>query len=157
MFPILLYLASVLATPPACFLSCTNEVSHRCVGAQANILCICSAHDAVQGCLVDICPYGNFESARDHYVGTCQEHGQRLGNQFDFAGPVALVEPPYTNTAQTAEQAWQEDELVDTDGIHYIMRQSLGTSEPQQAPLGASEPVELPLVPHRRKVVMRPE
>lgn len=26
------------------------------------------------GCLVDICPVGNFEASRDHFIGTCLEH-----------------------------------------------------------------------------------
>lgn len=64
----------VAATPPACFLSCTNEVAKSCPNGHADIRCLCTFHASVLGCLVDICPYGNFESARDHFEGTCLEH-----------------------------------------------------------------------------------
>lgn len=68
-----LFISFTLATPPACFLSCINELSRDC-GGHSNMTCLCNIQDEVTGCLVDICPYGSFESARDHYYGTCLEH-----------------------------------------------------------------------------------
>ena len=42
-----------------------------------NLTCICINEDLTIGCLVDdICPFGTFISARDHYIGTCLEHGR---------------------------------------------------------------------------------
>lgn len=64
----------VTATPPACFLSCINEVAHTCPLKHADYECLSNHRDSVIGCLVDICPYGKFESARDHFLGTCLEH-----------------------------------------------------------------------------------
>lgn len=68
------FLAVVAATPPACFLSCVNEGAARCPRKHPDIQCFCKDQAALIGCLVDICPYGNFESARDHFLGTCLEH-----------------------------------------------------------------------------------
>lgn len=62
-----------LATPPACLLSCINELSHSCPYAHSDYQCICTKKDSLIGCLVDICPYGTFELARDHFLGTCLE------------------------------------------------------------------------------------
>lgn len=72
----LVFLKSILATPPACFLSCINEIAHDCPEDAVNLTCICINEDLIIGCLVDICPFGTFISARDHYIGTCLEHGR---------------------------------------------------------------------------------
>lgn len=72
----LVFLKSIFATPPACFLSCINEIAHDCPEDAANLTCICINEDLIIGCLVDICPFGTFISARDHYIGTCLEHGR---------------------------------------------------------------------------------
>lgn len=74
------------ATPPACFLSCLSEASRKCPRNHADIACICDQKDLIIGCLVDICPYGTFESSRDHFLGTCLEHNK------DVPAP-----PPYTS------------------------------------------------------------
>lgn len=65
----------VTATPPACFLSCINEIAAVCPSEHMGFRCICGYETKLVECLVDICPYGSFESARDHYLGTCMEHG----------------------------------------------------------------------------------
>ncbi|CAH6723831.1 hypothetical protein CLIB1444_21S00364 [[Candida] jaroonii] len=71
----IIYLVTLaIATPPACFLSCINEVAKSCEYNHRDLTCLCQKKDEIFGCLVDICPYGNFESARDHYLGTCLEH-----------------------------------------------------------------------------------
>lgn len=67
---------TILATPPACFLSCINEVAHYCPGSHHDLLCLCQLKESLVGCLVDICPVGNFEASRDHFIGTCLEHGR---------------------------------------------------------------------------------
>ncbi|SGZ47202.1 CIC11C00000001789 [Sungouiella intermedia] len=69
-----LYVVSVAATPPACFLSCINEAARNCPRKHSDLRCLCRSQDILIGCFVDICPYGNFESARDHFLGTCMEH-----------------------------------------------------------------------------------
>lgn len=67
-------ISSVVATPPACFLSCVAESARTCTEGLSDVTCLCAAQSALIGCLVDICPYGTFESARDHFLGTCLEH-----------------------------------------------------------------------------------
>lgn len=71
---ICILLSVVIATPPACFLSCINEVARLCPRAHLDIGCLCAKQEQVIGCLVDICPYGTFEASKDHYFGTCLEH-----------------------------------------------------------------------------------
>ncbi|KAG7663564.1 uncharacterized protein J8A68_002950 [[Candida] subhashii] len=69
-------LYSVNATPPSCFLSCVGEVTRDCHSKLTDVTCACISEDKLIGCLVDICPYGTFLSARDHFMGTCLEHGR---------------------------------------------------------------------------------
>lgn len=83
--------AFVLATPPACFLSCINELAHYCPNGHTDLLCLCQLKDSLVGCLVDICPLGNLDSGRDHFVGTCLEHG-RLHEPTRHAMPVDPVQ-----------------------------------------------------------------
>ncbi|KAG2732038.1 hypothetical protein G9P44_004455 [Scheffersomyces stipitis] len=71
-----LVIAYVNATPPACFLSCIAEVAKTCPLQKMDITCLCAKEDSVLGCMVDICPYGTFFSGRDHFIGTCMEHGR---------------------------------------------------------------------------------
>ncbi|ABN67723.2 predicted protein, partial [Scheffersomyces stipitis CBS 6054] len=71
-----LVIAYVNATPPACFLSCIAEVAKTCPLQKMDITCLCAKEDSVLGCMVDICPYGTFFSGRDHFIGTCMEHGK---------------------------------------------------------------------------------
>ncbi|CDR45144.1 CYFA0S16e02630g1_1 [Cyberlindnera fabianii] len=66
----------VLATPPACFLACTGTVARWCTRNHADFPCLCHNSASIIGCLVDICPAGDFFSLRDHLWGTCVE---RLG------------------------------------------------------------------------------
>lgn len=72
----LIILVPVIATPPACFLSCINELAHYCPGSHHDLLCLCQLKESLVGCLVDICPVGNLDAGRDHFVGTCLEHGR---------------------------------------------------------------------------------
>lgn len=65
-----------VATPPACFISCANEVSHGCPRGPVDLLCLCANETPLLSCFIDICPLGTFFSARDHYFGTCLEHGK---------------------------------------------------------------------------------
>lgn len=62
-----------LATPPACFLACTQVIARWCEHNHRDFKCICDNSPSLVGCLVDICPYGSFFSARDHFWGTCLE------------------------------------------------------------------------------------
>ncbi|CCH46339.1 Midasin [Wickerhamomyces ciferrii] len=71
--PIFAILLFVGATPPACFLSCVQVIARWCERAHADFRCVCENSPSLVGCLVDICPYGNFFSARDHFWGTCLE------------------------------------------------------------------------------------
>lgn len=62
-----------MSTPPACFLSCTNVISKWCDRDHSDFRCICDNSPSLVGCLVDVCPYGDFLNARDHFWGTCLE------------------------------------------------------------------------------------
>lgn len=98
-----------LATPPACFLSCISEVARQCPGEHSDIRCICNKRDSVIGCLVDICPYGTFESSRDHFLGTCLEH------QRDHYNPPhlpPLVMHPATKSSAAVTTASPSPELT---------------------------------------------
>lgn len=72
----------VIATPPACFLSCINEVAKESRKLLTDLTSLCAKQEQVLGCLVDICPYGTFESSRDHYFGTCLEHGKPTNGNY---------------------------------------------------------------------------
>ena len=72
----LFYLRLAVATPPACFLSCINEMSYYCGNGHMDFSSLCAREETLIQCLVDICPYGTFLSARDHFLGTCMEHGK---------------------------------------------------------------------------------
>ncbi|KAI3403320.2 hypothetical protein KGF56_003908 [Candida oxycetoniae] len=80
------------STPPACFLSCVAEVTRKCPSNLKDISSVCKNEDALVGCLVDICPFGTFQSARDHFIGTCLEHGKpSVTNPYP---PPAIWPPP---------------------------------------------------------------
>ncbi|KAM9938336.1 hypothetical protein OXX80_002160 [Metschnikowia pulcherrima] len=79
---ILLFASLVIATPPACFINCINSISHICGKNQADVKCLCRVHEAINQCISNYCPSENFYSSRDHFSGTCMEHG------FEFEGPV---------------------------------------------------------------------
>lgn len=109
----------VEATPPACFLSCTNEIAALCDSHHMGFRCICANETKLVACLVDICPYGNFESARDHYLGTCMEHGMATkSNPFP---PPALIpstfrKPGILKTANLNQKPnTQEKEVIDSN------------------------------------------
>lgn len=72
---LLLVLQLTIATPPACFLDCINNISRICTKNQADVKCLCRIHEAVNQCIVKYCPRDHFFSARDHFGGTCIEHG----------------------------------------------------------------------------------
>ncbi|GMG30951.1 unnamed protein product [Ambrosiozyma monospora] len=46
--------------------------------------CLCEKRTEFLGCLTDVCPFGNFFPARDHYLGTCLEHIPELRTDSDF-------------------------------------------------------------------------
>lgn len=73
---IFILFSTVISTPPACFISCTSEIGRTCPRGLIDLTCLCSKEDDIVACLVDICPFGTFLSARDHYIGTCLEHGK---------------------------------------------------------------------------------
>ncbi|KAK6456826.1 uncharacterized protein RJT20DRAFT_1414 [Scheffersomyces xylosifermentans] len=99
-FSLYLLLTSVVATPPACFLSCVSEIARTCVRNKADLTCICANEDSLVGCLVDICPYGTFLSARDHYLGTCMEHGRpTIANPHP---PPAIFPPPEQDSTSSS-------------------------------------------------------
>ncbi|CAI5759760.1 unnamed protein product [Candida verbasci] len=75
-FILLVFISLVISTPPACFLSCMSEIAISKCSSLSNLTCCCINEDSIIGCLIDICPYGVFLSARDHYLGTCLEHGK---------------------------------------------------------------------------------
>lgn len=118
---ILLWIVVTLveATPPACFLSCTNEIAALCDSHHMGFRCICAYETKLVACLVDICPYGNFESARDHYLGTCMEHGMPTkSNPFP---PPALIpstfrKPGLLKAANLNQKpSKQEKEVIDSN------------------------------------------
>ncbi|KAG7192545.1 uncharacterized protein KQ657_001642 [Scheffersomyces spartinae] len=88
------------STPPACFLSCINELSHQC-RSLSDITCLCGKSDLLLGCLVDICPYGTFESARDHYFGTCLEHKYQINPPQGQSPPFWNPPPPVASPSVT--------------------------------------------------------
>ncbi|KAI5970280.1 hypothetical protein CANMA_000632 [Candida margitis] len=89
---ILLITRLVISTPPACLLSCISEVSSKCERGWSSLSCVCNKEDQIVGCLIDICPFGNFNSARDHFLGTCLEHGKpTITNPYP---PPAVWPPP---------------------------------------------------------------
>lgn len=65
--------------PPACMLSCINAVA-RGIGLDhpSHITSICLQKDAIVGCLTDICPFGNYNTARDHFLHACSKHGDAI-------------------------------------------------------------------------------
>lgn len=83
-WPLSLLIAVALATPPACFLACIGQVSRTCERNHHDLACLCNSKTALFDCMVDNCPYGDFEAGRDHFFGTCLEHG--------YPGPKP---PPY--------------------------------------------------------------
>ncbi|CCE72945.1 Piso0_000552 [Millerozyma farinosa CBS 7064] len=93
----LFFLAAVrvAATPPACFLSCVSEVSRTCPHKLDDIPCVCAKKNVLIGCLVDICPYGVFDAARDHFLGTCLEHSKPASTEpsTPALGPMYTAKP----------------------------------------------------------------
>ncbi|ODV74108.1 uncharacterized protein CYBJADRAFT_162268, partial [Cyberlindnera jadinii NRRL Y-1542] len=71
--PLTFVASLVVSTPPACFLSCIDHMARTCEESHTDFECFCDNSPSVLGCLVDICPYGTFFSARDHFWGTCVE------------------------------------------------------------------------------------
>ena len=77
--------------------------------------------DVLVSCLVDICPYGNFESARDHFLGTCLEHSKATALHV----PEVVL---YTAASTMLESAWQtyeEQTVTGKNGMIYIRRRPL--------------------------------
>lgn len=105
----LFLLTLVTATPPACFLSCINEVAHTCPREHIDIYTLCVKRDSVIGCLVDICPYGNFESARDHFLGTCLEHIHDKPSKPDF---ISSLPPQHTEIIDHSKITLQPTKIL---------------------------------------------
>lgn len=119
------WLASfVLATPPACFLSCIAESAKECPSGLQSISCLCSKSDVLVSCLVDICPYGNFESARDHFLGTCLEHSKATA----LRDHEVLLYTTDVTMIETGWQAYEEQTVTGKNGMIYIRRRPLGRS-----------------------------
>ena len=91
---LLISLQCVYSIPPACFLSCIAEVSRKCERGLSQFSCICIKEDQIVGCLIDICPFGNFNSARDHFLGSCLEHGKPTITN-PYPPPAAWPPPDY--------------------------------------------------------------
>lgn len=91
---ILVLTQCVYSIPPACFLSCIAEVSRTCRHSLRHLSCVCIREDQIVGCLIDICPFGNFNSARDHFLGTCLEHGKPTITN-PYPPPAAWPPPDY--------------------------------------------------------------
>ncbi|EMG46345.1 hypothetical protein G210_3406 [Candida maltosa Xu316] len=124
MFPIfiIVLLELVIATPPACFLTCTYEIAQNCPNSFNDLTCICINEDSIIGCLVDICPFGAFLSARDHYIGTCLEHGRpTITNPF----PPPAIWPP---DDQPDESQFENDNPQQQQGT--TLRTSIVTPTP---------------------------
>ena len=97
LFSIIIYIVLVAATPPACFLSCINEVARSCPYEHRDLRCLCLNKDSVFGCMIDICPWGNFDAGRDHFLGTCLEHRAEVDDRWT----VQDVHPPHFEPAQS--------------------------------------------------------
>lgn len=130
----LIFVCLVAATPPACFLSCINELARSCPENQVDIQCLCSVKDSLLGCLVDICPYGNFESARDHYLGTCLEHlpqailkGTKTTQSKPKPTPKVLTAPKATvhARANNHKAKFVSEQKQSVDAVHYTGNQVL--------------------------------
>ncbi|CDK24257.1 unnamed protein product [Kuraishia capsulata CBS 1993] len=84
---IYLVIPIVLATPPACVLSCVNEIAALCPRRHIDFDCYCTDVPRMVGCLVKACPYGNYLSARDHFLGVCEEFSCDYHKQGKGHGP----------------------------------------------------------------------
>lgn len=73
------------------------------------------------GCLVDICPYGNFESARDHFFGTCLEHSKATALHV----PEVLLHTISSTTLESGWKAYEEQTVTGKNGMIYIRRRPL--------------------------------
>lgn len=140
------FLCSVLAaaTPPACFLSCINENAVHCARKHSDLRCLCQRHDPLIGCLVDICPYGAFDSARDHFVGTCMEHGvpartEPVERQLQWPG--ALSPALAANVVASTMQLADPDGPVTAGDSSEFLSQDLDTETNGPTPELARDPV----------------
>lgn len=107
----------VQATPPACFLSCVQVIARWCEKNHADFRCICDNSPSLVGCLVDICPYGNFFSARDHFWGTCLERLSE-NNPASYGKPkdqIDLSGPKDDGLFEEFPEEWDQDEDGDED------------------------------------------
>lgn len=67
-------------TVPASFLWCVNSFAHNMPQKLSDYEGICDKRDEFLKCLVDKCEYGNYLSARDHFLGTCATLVPKLAN-----------------------------------------------------------------------------
>lgn len=106
---LLLYSALALATPPACFVKCINEVAHNCPANQADVHCICNAHTLVNQCIALHCYGIHFLSSTDHFYGTCLEHGVGFQEQ----RPVPVREEPDEESHSDDEPEDEPEDLAE--------------------------------------------
>lgn len=138
-----------VATPPACFLACTNALASNCTHGHRDLSCLCRARDSLVGCLVDICPYGVFDSARDHYLGTCLEHKKEA--------PTAAKEAPKgtgqlnqglsrssTLRSGSASQPLQVPKEVQQNVQKFTSHKTPSTPAPAREKASRSKPLSLP-------------
>lgn len=138
---IIILFSTVLSIPPACFISCTSEIARTCANGLTDLTCLCNKEDEIVTCLVDICPFGVFVSARDHYIGTCLEHGRpTVTNPF----PPDAIWPPYQD--QEPEEQPQVPEVVEQPGEQESVEQpqEIEPVEPPPSPPQEPAPFEQP-------------
>ncbi len=72
--------AKTPSSVPASFLWCVNSFAHKMPKKLNDYEGICAQRDSFLKCLVDKCEYGNYLSARDHFLGTCINMVPKLVN-----------------------------------------------------------------------------
>ncbi|KAH3686336.1 hypothetical protein WICPIJ_002698 [Wickerhamomyces pijperi] len=130
---LLLFTPQALATPPACFLSCVQVIARWCDEGHADFRCICDNSPSLVGCLVDICPYGNFFSARDHFWGTCLERlthdaneqigDDNTGQEDDQGEETEEIDGEWyeddDDNDWEDEDNWEAEDLQENDEFHH--------------------------------------
>lgn len=92
LFIFFLLISIATATPPSCFVECINSIAHICPQRQNDLACICNQSRSVMNCITDSCWGITYYSSRDHFAGTCVEHG------FDFG---VIEEHPHFTQLQS--------------------------------------------------------
>lgn len=146
---IIILFSTVLSIPPACFISCTSEIARTCANGLTDLTCLCNKEDEIVTCLVDICPFGVFVSARDHYIGTCLEHGRpTVTNPF----PPDAIWPPYQD--QEPEEQPQVPEVVEQPGEQESVEQPQELEPVEPPPSPPQEPAPLSNHSNKNKILL---